>query len=143
MLSYYLQQKRLYPINSNINIIIIPITSLGIINIKNMPNPTMKKEYPIKRFMFFSNQKDIYHYSICPSFSLSTLYVLLLLFYTVLILHPYLLHQIKFHSSQTLLLSWILHLTLQLLPHPSFPWMQTYLRNLVPYQEFWSHHPDS
>ncbi len=66
--SYYLQQKRLYPISSRINIIIIPITSLGIINIKNMPNPTMKKEYPVKRFMFFSNQKDIYHYSICLSF---------------------------------------------------------------------------
>ena len=64
-------------------------------------------------------------------------------FYTVLILHPYLLHQIKFHSSQTLQLFLILHLTLQLLPHPSFPWMQTYLQNPVPYQESWSHHPDS
>ena len=57
LLSYYLQQKRLYPINSNINIIIIPITSLGIINIKNIPNPTMKEEYPIKRFMFFLQSK--------------------------------------------------------------------------------------
>lgn len=102
-----------------------------------------EKGIPHQAFHVFSPIKKTYHYSICPSFSLSTLYVLLLLFYTVLILHPYLLHQIKFHSSQTLLLSWILHLILQLLPHPSFPWMQTYLRNLVPYQEFWSHHPDS
>lgn len=54
---YHLQQKRLYPISSRINIIIIPITSLGIINIKNMPNPTMKKEYPVKRFMLFLQSK--------------------------------------------------------------------------------------
>ncbi len=103
-----------------------------------------EKGIPHQAFHVFSPIKKTYTIIVYALlFSLSTLYVLLLLFYTVLILHPYLLHQIKFHSSQTLLLSWILHLTLQLLPHPSFPWMQTYLRNLVPYQESWSLHPDS
>lgn len=102
---------------------------------KGIPHQAFHVFSPIKKTYTIIVYALLFHLARCTFFWL--------LFYTVLILHPYLLHQIKFHSSQTLLLSWILHLTLQLLPHPSFPWMRTYLRNLVPYQEFWSHHPDS
>ena len=107
---------------------------------KGIPHQAFHVFSPIKKTYTIIVYALLFHLARCTFFCY---YSILLLFYTVLILHPYLLHQIKFHSSQTLLLSWILHLTLQLLPHPSFPWMQTYLRNLVPYQEFWSLHPDS
>ena len=105
---------------------------------KGIPHQAFHVFSPIKKTYTIIVYALLFHLARCTFFCYYSI-----LFYTVLILHPYLLHQIKFHSSQTLLLSWILHLTLQLLPHPSFPWMQTYLRNLVPYQESWSHHPDS